>query len=152
MLTTALKRENALVSRLTTVLNLDRNVGRSALYSAFSSAFSDAVGFSGLAALSFPPLGAFAFASSWKNTFAPTSAGVTVPYRRTSPLRLLRRTLRVTRTVTCSLRTKLYTTGVPTVATRNLVLIDSLGTRKEKAPVALVTIGPSTSANGARYG
>lgn len=151
-MTTALKREKLLVSRLTTVLNFDRNVGFSAFSSALSSAFSDAPGLSGLAGLSLSLFGAFGFPSSWKNTFAPISAGVTVPYRRTSPLRLLWRTFSVTRTVTCSVRTRLYTTGVPTVATRNLVLVDSLGTWKTKAPLALVAIWAPTSAKGARYG
>ena len=45
--------------------------------------------------------------SSWKYTFAPVTAGVTVPYNRMSPSPPLERTLKVTRTATSRITTGL---------------------------------------------
>jgi hypothetical protein len=59
-------------------------------------------------------------------------------------LRLLERTLRVTRTDTVSGTTGLYRAGVPTLLTRNLVLLVRLGTLNAKTPPAPVAIGAPT--------
>src|ERR1700677_2171990 len=144
MLTIALNRAIALVPGLTKALNFVEKVGP---FSDFSDFFFVTAGFSSLITGSL--LGAlgsvFGVFSSWKKTRAPTSAGVTVPYRRTSPLRLLVRTFSRTRTDTCSGTIRLRRGTALSVLTRNLVFVRRSATRKEKWPVALVRIGLPTS-------
>src|ERR1039457_2845776 len=55
---------------------------------------------------------------TWNKTLAPTSAGETVPYRRTNPWRPAERTLKVTRGATCSVTTGLNTGSASRVTTR----------------------------------
>ena len=87
---------------------------------------------------------------SWKSTFAFTIAGVTVPYRRTSPRWPLPLTRRVTRTPADAVMTGLYTGRGSRVITRNCVLEIRFETRKEKLPAAFVLPGRPMVVKGSR--
>src|SRR5664280_2463898 len=75
---------------------------------------------------------------SWIRSGAPTAAGVTVPYSRTSPVCPPERTWSATRTAARTVTIELYTGRESSVITRKSVLLERLATRKEKRPAALV--------------
>src|SRR5690348_5598325 len=116
-----LKRETVLVPRLAVVLNCVANlVVRSSVFSLL-------------------PGRTFLF--SWNDTCAPTAAGVTVPYRRTSPLWLERLTFSVTRYAAWTVTIELYRGRGSSVLMRYCVLLLRCETWKLKPPAASVTVG-----------
>src|ERR1700730_4085542 len=133
MFTTAEKRETPRVARLTTLLAVLTN------RTVRSSAPSDPV----------PGRAGF---SSWNSTRAPTSAGRTVPYRRTIPRRPEACTLSVTRAATRAVTTGLRIGRGSRVATRNWVLERIAGTRNAKRPVTLVVWISPRGVKAVRYG
>src|ERR1700723_1388123 len=82
----------------------------------------------------------------------PTSAGVTVPYRRTSPTWEDVRTCRVILGATCAVTVGLVSGREPLVRTRSCVLFVSPLTGIAKAPAAFVVRDDPTSTNAVRYG
>ena len=99
-----------------------------------------------------PAFGLGDFSSSMK-TCAPTSAGVTSPYRRTTPGALeLERTFRLTRTATSTVIVRLSSTLGSVVTTRKRVPWDRCETRKVKRPPGSVACGTLTVLNGCGVG